>query len=98
MEQFGKFILGLVLTVVAIIFNGFVISTLWEWFIVHTFDLPSISIPIAIGVGIILTLMTGAKKSQKEVKTFKDYFYRIIESMTVNAFALFVGWIVFLFL
>ncbi len=46
-----------------LILNGFVLSKLWEWFIVTIFDVPVISISLAIGFlmisGLFFSFVTG---------------------------------------
>jgi len=98
MEQFGKFILGLILVVVSVIFGGFVLSKLWDWFMVYAFALPSISIPVALGISMTVTLITGAKESKDDMETCRDFFEKIIKIVARQAMFLLMGWIVYLFL
>jgi len=40
------------------IFNGWVLSKLWGWFMVPTFGLPALALPAAIGVAIVIAYLT----------------------------------------
>lgn len=68
LESTGWFIWA----VVGIIFRGYTLATLWAWFIVPTFFMaPVLSIPVAIGVNLILAFITkqvGVAKDEKLTK------------------------------
>lgn len=53
-----------VLSLVAVsIFNGYVLTVLWGWFVVPTFpNIPALTLVPAIGIAGILRLMTGQYK------------------------------------
>ncbi len=53
-EVIAAFIIG----IVSIIIKGFVLVKLWEWFIVYQFHLPSLTIPLALGITIIVSMLT----------------------------------------
>jgi hypothetical protein len=40
------------------IFDGYALSVLWRWFIVKQFSLPELSIPAAIGIGLVVSDLT----------------------------------------
>jgi hypothetical protein len=42
----------------AMILRGWVLSVMWGWFIVPAFGLPALSIPIAIGIAMIMSYLT----------------------------------------
>lgn len=44
--------------VVGTLINGYVLSVLWSWFIVTTFNVPALSIPAALGLETIVKLLT----------------------------------------
>lgn len=45
----------LALIPVSFLLYGFVTATVWNWFVVPTFGLPAIGIPVAIGIDMLLT-------------------------------------------
>ena len=47
--------LGMV--VINAIFNGFVLAKFWDWFVVPVFHLPRLSIPVALGIGVMVTFL-----------------------------------------
>lgn len=44
--------------VLGAILRGWVLSIMWNWFVVSTFGLPALSIAAAIGVSLVVGLMT----------------------------------------
>jgi hypothetical protein len=50
--------------------NGFMLSIMWGWFIVPTFNLPKITVPVAIGMMLMVSFVSykpeGMKKEYKE--------------------------------
>lgn len=57
-----------VIMIAASIINGFVIKTLWGWFIVPFFGVGQLSIPLAIGFGLIMSYITYHWKSSPKEK------------------------------
>jgi len=90
---------GMVLMVLGSIFNGYVFSILWGWFMVATLKLPALSIIQAIGIALIVRFLTVHYDPQQENKKgFGETFFKsIMFSFFYPAFALFFGWIVHLF-
>lgn len=57
--------IGLVL---GAIWKAYVLSVLWAWFVVSTFGVPVLSIPVAIGVIMIVRFVQGQpKKNENDV-------------------------------
>jgi hypothetical protein len=82
---------------VAAILQGFVLSVLWGWFVVPTFDAPVLSIPVAIGVSIIVKMLTAHRPSTEE--TIEEIVKRTAaHQIVVPLFALFAGWIAYNFI
>lgn len=44
--------------IIAAMLRGWVLSVMWMWFVVPTFGLTPLSIPVAIGIGLILSFTT----------------------------------------
>lgn len=82
------------------IINGYVLSVLWRWFIVPTFDAPALGVVSAIGVAMVVSYLTyQTHDCKKEKKSLSNI---IKEGANVIAWkaslALFFGWIVHLFM
>ena len=76
--------------------NGFVLTKLWAWFIVPTFGLPALSIPVAIGIALIVGRLVPPIKNKEEEK--KSFNVAMMEVIAPPFAALLIGWIVTLFL
>ena len=92
--MFILFAFALVLTVIMAVSQGFVISTLWEWFIVPAFGLPSIGILSAIGFSLLAFILCPTPPIPSEDESRKHVFMQLIKPW----FYLFIGYIVKLFM
>jgi hypothetical protein len=75
------------------ILKGFVISKLWLWFVVPYFGLEPLSIPLAIGLGMIVSFVSNPRK-ENDVKIRDTCLFSILLSLLT----LLSGWIVHLFI
>ena len=95
-EALGKFalaILNLAYTIGCVILSGYVLSTLWAWFIASTFGLPLLTIPVAIGVMLVVSYLT--KQADFNNSDREDYQKRVNVMMIVKPLCtLAVGWII----
>lgn len=84
--------IGYVLTT---IFGGWVLTVLWGWFVVLTFGLPSLSIPIAIGINLVAVVLTINAQPHKDKD--KALFDSLAESLcfvvVYRTLFLISGWI-----
>jgi hypothetical protein len=91
------FILWVIPTLIlATIWRGYILSILWAWFIVVGFGLPAMSIPLAIGVSMIVSFLTY-QHSKEDVpqKDIVDTWVKIfINSFIYPTILLGVGYIV----
>ena len=78
---------------VAILLGGFVIQTLWGWFIVTTFGLKSLTIAQAIGLSLVTHYLTynSSTDSSEDVKN------SVIRTACIPIISLVVGYIVHFF-
>ena len=83
------------LLVIATILNGLVISVLWGWFMVPLFGLPPLAIAQAIGVGLVVALLTH--QAQPYQQGNQDNMGLLI-IFAKPAMFLLMGWIVRMFL
>ena len=83
---------GVVIVLVAIwIWYGFVLQQLWGWFVVPTFAVPGLSLPIAIGLWLTAGLLARQHVPSKEGESFWMPYLR---SFLSPAFVLAIGWCV----
>lgn len=84
------------LVTISSILRGWVLSILWGWFVVPTFGLPALSIPIAIGIGLILAFTTHqiSLKKEEDKSSGTQFSNTILHPLLI----LLVGWIVTLFI
>lgn len=87
--------LVLALILVSPILNGWALTILWGWFVVPIFGLPALSISSAIGLGLVVNLLTYQPVHDprtNRVKAVEGVAWIIIRP----TFPLLVGWIVVL--
>jgi len=86
------------LMVMSSIINGFVLTKLWAWFMVPAFGLPQLSIPIAIGVSMVVKYLTYQKppesKDENNVNKIGEALGFVIFYPLIT---LFIGWVVHFF-
>ena len=87
----------IVLDVLMYLFTGFVLKVLWGWFIVSQFHLPPIGIPVAIGITLIVVMLTHQHIPLQEGHEVEDVIGRVLENFTGPAVSLLVGFIAHLF-
>lgn len=96
MKAIGYLTVSLIAAFFGSIWSGYALSTLWQWFAVPTFGLPALTVPAAIGVGLIVSYLTYQADLDKDDKN--DPAERLVKHvvwMAVRpAFALLGGWIV----
>lgn len=86
----GLLALTLAFMVVLALVNGYVVATLWEWFVEPTFvSAPHLSIPAAIGIALIVRYLT-AEHPEPEFKGGSRFAF----ALSYPVLALAVGWIV----
>ena len=99
-EALGKFalaILNLAYSIGCFILSGYVLSILWAWFITSTFGLPVLTIPVAIGVMLVVSYLT--KQSDFNNSDREDYQKRVNVLQIVKPLgALAVGYVIKMFM
>ena len=85
----GLFLLSLV-SAALIVYRGWVFSVLWGWFAVPVFALPSISIPAAIGLAAIVSMLTSHQTAENKDG---DKWAKFGGVLLGPAMVLLVGWI-----
>lgn len=82
------------------IWNGYVLSVLWGWFIVTTFEARPLTIPAALGIAAVLGYLTHQVEeyTDKDKSTLERFTQTILVGLFRPAFALAFGWIVYRFM
>jgi len=71
MKTIGYITTTLALAVYSMTMNGWALSKLWAWFVATTLNAPSLTIPAAIGLAIVVKFFQPFAKRDKE-KKFTD--------------------------
>jgi hypothetical protein len=83
---------------ISIIVRGFVLQTLWGWFVVTTFAMMALTIPQALGLSAIVVFLTyhiNPRRAQKDDHTALEMLFT---SLIWSGMVLAMGWIVHLFM
>lgn len=92
-------LLTIPLVIVGLFINGWAISTMWGWFVVPIFALPSLTIAQAVGVSCLLSLLKPSSSDRRESRdTIEIIGNMISEALFVPVIAVGFAWIVTLFL
>lgn len=87
-----KLLISLPLAFVAACWGGYVLSVMWAWFIVPVFQAPTLRIPYAIGLALVMSMLTHQHKVNTEDDT-PAWAYSLF-SMAMGLVFLVYGWIV----
>lgn len=79
--------------IVSVLLNGYVLSVLWGWFIVPVFGLPALSIPVAIGLALVVSFLTK-DVTIDDSSDKQNAGKKLVVIMLRPLLVLFTGWIV----
>lgn len=97
-EILGIMFVGFAMLVVNAILRGLVVKILWNWFVVRL-GVIAINIPEAIGIAILIQLLTSKTTADDNERTgLERFFMEFFINLTLTGFALLFGWIVHFFL
>jgi hypothetical protein len=83
------------LLVALCLLNGWVLLLLWRWFMPVLFpDVPLLTVPVAIGISLIVSLLTHQDMSDVAKKKDTDKWSTLTGLFTRPLFVLLIGWIV----
>ena len=84
------------LIAVGCIWNGYVLTFLWGWFVVPTFGMPALQLAPAIGLAVVVGYLTHQymPKVTKEGSSLDQMGRAFMHMALKPAMALLVGWIV----
>jgi hypothetical protein len=92
----GAIALVFVLCALGVIWNGYVLSVLWGWFVVPTFGMQPLALAPAIGLALVASSLTHQykKDAKSEKSEIGETIYAFSLMMVQPAMLLLVGWIV----
>jgi fatty acid desaturase len=83
------------LLVAVCLLNGWVLLLLWRWFVPVLFpNVPLLTVPVAIGISLIVSLLTHQDMSDVAKKSETDRWSTFAGLFTRPLFVLLIGWIV----
>ncbi len=97
-------VLGVTLVIlpVLVVLIGYTLSTLWDWFVVGTFGLPSLGIAGAAGLYVTvryIVLCIPKKVADTHKQMTSDHLLElVIRPFVINGLFLGAGWIIHLFM
>jgi hypothetical protein len=77
------------------IWRGFVLTQLWTWFIVPTFNAPRLSIAVAIGICLVVGMFSHKQYNEDEKE---DTTKTLVNAFLSPLITLLIGYIVTLFM
>lgn len=90
----GVYVFALVLIIPLIIWDGFVISVIWNWFMPKIFGLVHLSIAQAIGLSIMISILVSRGRNNNEDETLLT----LLAPFIYGVIALLTGFIVQMFI
>ncbi len=91
-----------VLIVLSVVANAYALSVLWGWFVVPLFALPALSIPVAMGLSVIVNFMTSHSTTESKTSDDDEPWETLLKAFIYvifrPGFALLFGWIIHSFM
>ncbi len=77
------------------IWRGYVLTILWGWFIVPTFNAPALSVATAIGIATVVGMFSSVQNESKdEDKKYSALALYFVNGFVTPALALGIGYLV----
>lgn len=92
-EVIAEIIVNTIFFTITVVFRAFTIAYLFNNFVAVTFDIPKIGLVAALGIDLVVKLMTSNLSSNSD-KSFRE---RTIASFVSAGVALLFGWLLLLF-
>lgn len=75
--------------------RAYVLAQLWTWFAVVQFGAKPVSLPMAYGLSLMVSMFASTSQDSKDDRTWQDTMIHAVVTMIVGpAIALGIGWIV----
>ena len=82
---------GLALLPVAFVWKGYVLATVWAWFVASQFGAPALTIPQAIGISFVVGLLVYRHRPADPSRTLLTI---VLDALLMPAFTLGFAWVV----
>lgn len=86
---------ALLISPLTVVLNGFVLCKLWLWFVVPQFHLAPLTIPVALGISVLVGMLTHQQTPRDKTS---GVWTSIAFAILLPLFTLSVGWVIRLFL
>jgi len=86
---------GIGIVIASSVLRGIVLVKLWQWFVVSSLGLPVLSIPVAIGISMIVSFLTTTRMPKEDDNFEPGKMLGIV--VFYPLFVLFFGWIIHFF-
>lgn len=93
MKNLGKIFYGIIAIIIGSIVNAFVISKLWAWLLVPSFNIESITMGTAFGISVILGFFRSKKTDDDDEDVVEKITKALVWSFVNALFYLLIGWI-----
>lgn len=101
-KTYSAWALLLVLLPIGVAANGWALSVLWSWFVAPVFHIAELSIPAAIGIALVVRVLTWEYgKTPQTTDEDRDVVVLIGKTVGIligTVFAVFFGWFIHLFM
>ncbi len=85
----GGVLLMMAMVALFAVYRGWVFAILWGWFAVPLFGLPALSIPAAIGIAMVVSMLTMRSSDPAKENQWATFTAQALAPL----FALLIGWI-----
>ena len=83
MNILAKILGFLVIMIVATLWSAYVLTKLWGWFVIPTFELPELSVAAAVGLALIVSYLTYQHRHEESTG---DSYAEVLMSAIFAAF------------
>ncbi len=91
----GMVLVIVLMVVIGSLMNGWALSILWKWFVIPIFTLPSLSIIQAIGVSMVVGILTSHSSTIDSSKEWTEIINTYIgRAIVYPIMVVGIGWIV----
>lgn len=98
MEKIGKITIFLIMVALLIVFNAFVMTKLWFWFITPVFNIPVLTLTQAIGLNLFLAYLQPKKIEVNSEDWYEAFKLTFKYGVIFNIIVLLFGWLFTLFI
>jgi len=95
MKATAHVISWLLTATVGVMWVGYVLTILWGWFVVPLFGPPELTIPVALGLALVVGYVTKDGQQMKPEEDFGAVVLKVLLGLLLRpAVALGVGWVI----